>query len=455
MADRRPTIARRRLVPIAALAAVGIVLFPPPVTVAAPPWSPPAVVAGGEVRAPDLAFGTGATGLGRLGFGPTSTRILTLRTGGAAPAGARDVATVQDGPLPYGQTRTLSLRRRTASGQRTTLGYSFGRTDGTVGDARTLRTVPLRPNEARLAVAPNGNAVIAFAEDRGGRTRLWLSLRRSSSSSFSAPSVVRGSGSVRSLAVGVNDRGRWVLAYVFGAGATRTVEARLGTTAGTVGRLQTAGRQLGLATVDAVVAPTGRATVAWATHDGGEEQNEPTQLRTNVAPAGRGTFAGQVVLDRAAPGALATEPAGPSLAAAPDGTTAVGYTLSGRFVGTGVLGDANTVTPARVAVQDAAARFGAPQELAADGVVGRIAARADGAFAVPYATGVTLDPTPAPLAVALRAPDSPAFSAGEPVATDAGEASAVAFEPGPAGAPVVLYVRAAGQGAAISRRAAP
>jgi hypothetical protein len=413
------------------------------------PWSPPQATGVEQPRNPQLAFNrTGSLGVGSLGFGAAATRVLGLRAGGQPVAAARDVGSVEDGPLPYATTRTLSLRRTATNIAGTfRLGYSFGRSDTLeVGTTHALRTVALRPGEAELAVSPNGNAVIAFAEERGGATRVFLSTRRASSSRFSTPRVVRGGGSARSLAVSVNDRGRWVLAYVFGAGRTRTVEARIGTVSGAVGSLQTIGRQLGIARLDAIVAPTGRTTVAWATHDGGEEQNEPTELRTNVASAGRTRFAGQVVLDRAAPGAVATEQAPPSLAASPDGTTLVGYTLSGRFVGTGIAGDANSITPARVSVQDADARFTAPQELAADGVVGRVAARADGTFAVPYVQGAALEPTAAPLFVALgRA----TFTA-ERVADDALLESAVAFEPGTEGAPVVLYTRLVG--AAMSRR---
>ncbi|WP_205698753.1 hypothetical protein [Conexibacter sp. SYSU D00693] len=442
---------RHALPTLAAAAGLGVLAAP---AAAAPPWTAPQVVSDAAVRQPALAFGTGSTGVATFGFGPGSTRLLSLRAGQQPVVTAsRDVQSVEDGPLPYAQTRTVVLRRR-AVGQRTALGFSFGRQDtGAVGTVRGLRTVQLRPGEAELAVSPNGHAIIAFAEERGGSTRLWLSTRRAGASRFTTPRVVRGSGSVRSVAVSVNDRGRFVLAYVFGAGRTRTVEARLGTTGGSLGGVQTVGNQLGIASAAAVIAPTGRATVAWATHDGGEEQNEPTEVRTNVAPAGRATFAGQTILDRAAPGALATEPSPPSLAAAPDGTTVLGYTLSGRYVGTGTPGDANTVTAARVSVQDAAARFTAPQELASDGVVGQVAARADGTFAVPYATGVPLEGGPSPLFVALRAPGAATFGAGELVAEDADEDAAVAFEPGASGAPVVLFTRARASGAAIARRA--
>lgn len=436
---------RRLVLPAVTLA--GAVLAAP--AAAAPPWSEPQSVGIGFVRDPHVAFGTGSTGLATVHHGPGATHVVGLRAGQPAPLSPREPGSIEAGPLPYGQTRTVSLRRRpTNVAGRFVLGYSFGRQDGAVGSMRSLRTVLLRPREAELAVSPAGHAVLAFAEDLGGRTRVWLSTRRAGSSRFTTPRAVRGSGSARSLAVSVNDRGRWVLAYAYGAGSERTVEARLGTTSGTIGPLRRVGNQLGRATVAAVVARTGRTTVAWATHDLGEEQDVPTQLRTNVAPAGRTTFAGQVVLDRAEPRALSTEPAGPSLAAAPDGTTVVGYTLSGRSASTG-----DVATPARVSVQDDAARFAAPQALSGDGVVGQVAARADGTFVVPFVDGAPLEPAPSPLHVALRRPRASAFGPAELVAGDAAVDSAAAFEPGPAGAPVVLYVRSGQRGAAVARRA--
>lgn len=136
--------------------------------VAAPPWSAPQVVAGFEVRDPAPAYNTSSVGMATLRFGAGATRLLALQVGSAAPVVARrDVGSVVDGPLPYAATRTLSLRGVDRAGF-FTLGYSFGRSGGAVGQARTLRTVRLRPGEAELAVAPGGAAVIAFAEDRGG-----------------------------------------------------------------------------------------------------------------------------------------------------------------------------------------------------------------------------------------------------------------------------------------------
>src|SRR4051812_40273977 len=164
-------------------------------------------------------------------FGAAASRLLALRAGPAAPVvSTRDVGSVVDGPVPYAHTRTLSLRGRDRAGF-VTLGYSFGRSSGAVGSARTLRAVRLRPGEAKLAVAPGGNAVVAFAEERRGSTRVWLSTRRASSSRFTTPQS-SAEPAPRALAVSVNDRGRFVVAYVFGSARTRTVEARIGTVAG-------------------------------------------------------------------------------------------------------------------------------------------------------------------------------------------------------------------------------
>lgn len=100
---------------------------------------------------------------------------------------------------------------------------------------------------------------------------------------------------------------------------------------------------------------------------------QPTQLGTNVAPAARTTFAGQVVLDRAAPGALATEPGPPSLAASRDGRHR-------RLHARRPLRRHRRRRrrehdhAARVSVQDRDGRFTRPQELAADGGGGAVAA---------------------------------------------------------------------------------
>jgi hypothetical protein len=442
---------RRQLIPLTAIA--GSLALAGPAAAAAP-WSPPETVATTAMFAPQVAFGTGSTGIATLQFGSVglnghATRILSLAEGAGAPIRSRDVGSVYDGPCPYAGTRTLSLRLR---GE--TLGYSFGRTDGAVGSFRTLRRVNLRTNEAELAVSPDGNAIVAFAEQRSnGGTRVWVSTRRSSSSRFTTPRVIRGSGSARSLAVSIDDRGHWVVAYGLGASGGHWIEARIGALSRGIGRLTRVGDQLGTATVTALVARTGRTTVAWATHDGGEEQNQPTEIRAAVLPAGRRTFRDEAVVDRGAPGGvLASEPAPPTLAAGPDGTTILAYSLSGPYAGGGSAGTTNAVTPVRVSVQDAAARFAIPQELTADGVVGKAAARADGTFAVPYVQGVPLEPSASPVFVSLRPKGATAFGAGELVATDAAELSAAAFEPGAIGAPVVLYLKAKETGAALSRR---
>jgi hypothetical protein len=434
----------------AAAAVLAAVLAAAPAASAAPPWSAPAGITDAGAVRPDIAFGTGTGGLAAATFGEAGRQTLTLRAGKPEPAGTRRLSGVLDGPHPYGASRTLTLLRRGATGRPTTVGYAFGRLDGSLGTFHPLRTLPLRFAEARLAVAPTGDAVLAFVEERGGASRVFASWRRAGASRFTAPQVLRGTGSSRSVAVAVDARGRFVVAWTRGGGGRRTVEARLGTTARGTRNLQEVGRSLGFADVTAAVAPTGRTTVAWTTRDVGIEQNRPTEVRANVAPAGRTTFAGQVVVDRGAERVtLQSAPSGPSLAAAPDGTTILAYTLGGPYS----AARQDAITPVRVSVQDRAARFGAPQELVDDGVGGQAAAREDGTFAVPYVVGAPLEPEPSELRVALREPGATAFAAGELVAADAGGASAAAFEPGPVGAAWVAYLRTGVDGAAVSRRA--
>jgi hypothetical protein len=431
---------------------------------AAPPWSAPArLLPGGNaapapndpaVQAPDERFGAGTGGIATWTVGNVAgrqPRAIAPVTAGSPPGQGRVVNSVLDGPLPYAQTRTLSLRRGTLPGGRTRLGYSYGSTGGEVGVLRALDDVLLA--EAALAVAPNGQAIIAYVERArpGPDTRLLVAFRRRSASRFGAPRVIRGSGIQSSVAVGVNERGRIVVAYQqddLRSPGGRRVEARLGGTAGGVHALQRIGTTLGRARIEAAVAPTSRTTVAWTTADAGEEQNEPTQVRAAVAPAGSLTFRHEQLIDRG-PSGIAQGDGPLSLATDAHGGAVIAYTLNGPFI----EGDERTAV--RAALQDASARFGAPQELTADGIAGRVAVGADGAAAVPYVDGARFD-APSPLRVALRAPGQPAFASVEEVAADAApHVPSAALEPDPARTTDVLYVTQTlerAQFAAFSRR---
>jgi hypothetical protein len=423
-----------------AIAALSV-LAGSPAADAAPPWSPPAPLTPGAaaVRGPDERFGSGHGGIATWTLSHVArpeSRAIAPVTAGSPPLAGRAVTTVLDGPLPYAQTRTLSLRRSTLSGGRTRLGYSYGSTAGDVGSLRPLDDVVLV--EAALAVAANGQAIVAYIEGSGSgsETRLLVSTRRPPSSRFSAPRVIRGIGRQSSIAVGVNERGRIVVAYQqddLRSPGGRRIEARAGGTADGVRSLQRIGTTLGRSQVEALVAPTSRTTVAWATADAGEEQNEPTQVRAAVAPAGSFAFRGEQLVDRGPSGIEQAD--GPlSMDADDRGGAVIAYTLNGPFSG----GDERTAV--RVALQDASARFGAPQELSADGIAGQVAVRADGAAAVPYVEGARFDAL-SPLKVALRAPGQPTFATLEDVAPDAApQVPAAAFEPGASGTVDVLYV---------------
>lgn len=110
---------------------VGVALAAPAAAQSAAPWSAPQAIDVEQPRDPQLAFNrAGGLGVGSLGFGAAATRVLGLRSGGPPVVAARDVGSIEDGPLPYASTRTLSLRRTATNVAGTfRLGYSFGRSE--------------------------------------------------------------------------------------------------------------------------------------------------------------------------------------------------------------------------------------------------------------------------------------------------------------------------------------
>ncbi|WP_205695988.1 hypothetical protein [Conexibacter sp. SYSU D00693] len=430
------------------LAAAGAALLGLPAAAhAAPPWSPSASAnsVGNQVNDPVLRFGTGETGIATWDSSFTAgdaVDVFSVRAG-QAPQGVRAVRSIAVGPLPYGTFRTLTIRRSALGRDVTRLGFSFGDTTGKLGDARRLDDVRGLV-DVDAAVAPNGHAAVAYVERHGDGTRTLLSVRRPSSTRFSTPRVIRGSGLMRSVAVAVGASGRVVVAYNRNARGSRRVEGRLAGTGDTVRGLQDLGPSLGSSDVQAVVGG-GRVTVAWATRDVGIEQNQPTQVHAAVVPAGGQAFRDPQELDRGPAGI--EQAVGPlSLGADARGRAVVSYTLNGPFAGN----DARTAV--RAAVQGADGRFAAPQTLTEDGIGGRLAVRADGAAVVPFVEGARFGAATSPLRAAVLAPGQAQFSGVEEVAADAADqVPAAAFEPGAAGVPDVLYV-ARDQAGALSIR---
>ncbi|PTL58855.1 hypothetical protein [Paraconexibacter algicola] len=434
-------------IPALSTAALAAALLVPAAAQAAPPWTAPTQLTASAGLAPSLAFDGDGDGVASVRVGAMGREAFGVRADGTK-TWSRAASTLGAGPIPSGSGRTISLRLQKAGGaDRVLVGWSEGTTSGTIGTLRPLRTVPLRTSEYALAAATSGDAAIAFVEELGGgRSRLWFTTRRAGGT-FQTPRIIRGTGSQRSVSVSVNDRGRYVVAWSQNGTGDPRVEARMGRTSGRGNGLLNAGPSLGVARVSTLVTGTGRTTVAWGTEDGGEEQNEPTEIRAAVAPSTSFVLRPSTQIDRAADGALEGDVPSPSLAAGASGTTTIAYTLSGRFV------DNDARTPVRVSRQDARAVFGAPAELTADGTHGEITASPDGTVTVPYVLGAQLPFTDLPLQVARRTSVESAFGAPEEVTTDASPFVVSASAPGTSGAPQILYVRGAAKDVALTRRA--
>jgi|tagenome__1003787_1003787.scaffolds.fasta_scaffold20643585_1 hypothetical protein len=96
---------------------------------------------------------------------------------------------------------------------------------------------------------------------------------------------------LQDVAIGRDAVGRVLVAW---ADDTSVRVQELGT-----GPARRVGRAYGVTTVVAGLADSGRAVVAWGTHDGGEELNRANRIYVAVRDAGTASFAPAVELDRA------------------------------------------------------------------------------------------------------------------------------------------------------------
>jgi hypothetical protein len=104
----------------------------------------------------------------------------------------------------------------------------------------------------------------------------------------------QGDSPLDDVAIAVADDGSALVAYA----EDRAVLALRVSAGGRAGPETTLGWAAGVTDVVAGVAPGGRAVVAWGTHDGGEELNQPNRFFAAVRDPGTATFARAVELDR-------------------------------------------------------------------------------------------------------------------------------------------------------------
>lgn len=314
-------------------------------------------------------------------------------------------------PLPGGGSLVLTTRTSARSVQ-----LRLERLDAAGGLTRSqaLTTAP-DLSGADLAVDPRGRAVAVWAQSApradgvGDRYRLRVAVFTAAGSPAGATRTLETTRQSQTdyggqVAAAIAKDGSALVAFATARGRTRTVDLFTRARTGAFGRRLVAGPHEGGAALAATYTTTGRPVVVWGGQDGGEEANMPWRIRA-------ATLAGRTVRRQLIdPGAGADRPnAGVAVAALPGGRVAAGW---GGVVG-GELGSRH---PVRVATTDAAGRFGARQELTADGVFGGLAARADGALLATWATVSDLDAMPvAPTQAraAFRAPGAAAFAPDE------------------------------------------
>ncbi len=356
----------RRLVALAWLLALTV----PAAAMADPPWSPP-----GNVSAPHLFVdpvdvtasgdgtalawwawqdGTGAaarTGWSLASRPPGATAFGAQRS---APSGTVAVEA-------YAKTRAIALTDRAigpANVGRTRLSVAFGATSGSFGSQSTVADGP-RLDRPVLAANADGDAAIAYFQDRGtDNDAVLVSLRRAGGS-FGTPFQV-GHGAIRSVAVAVGPRGDVLVAW----DARGTIRARYkGPSSSGFQPIETISSDpTFFAQMQAAVTDGGRCYLAWSAQlltEGGSRG--PVFDEVAVRPSGHRFRAAQL-LERDGSNRSQTPIA---LALTDSRDAAVAWT--------GFDGANSRV---RVASTDPSARFGAPQDVSPagrDGVVSDLA----------------------------------------------------------------------------------
>ena len=376
--------------------------------------SPSVIVAGGGGALASWRFQQG------LGNGSRAGTEGAVRPAGAAGF-TRRVAIVPakriDRPLttlaglePYGANGAIQALILPGPGDapQARIGVRFGKVDGSFGRVRTIRVAPTYSIlRASLAVNARGDAALAWFENRGVRTdRVYVALRRAGHG-FGKPRRL-ATGRIRNVAAAVGQHGQ-VLVSWDARGVLRTrFRARGARGFGATDTIRS--RKTYNADMHPVIAPSGRAVLAWSaqfTSEGGTRG--PVFFQSATRPAGAGRFARAQLLEevpardddglghpldavvdsagtvavawRGAAGVRVKRGPAPAQTVSAPGTTAVLSDLAagpaGRLLVVWDGGVEDSASLVRAAVADGAgAPFGAPEDVSAAGRDSRFGAAA-------------------------------------------------------------------------------
>lgn len=313
----------------------------------------------------------GASTSGRVD--PPTTRILA-----AAPDTRRfrevGRARLLSRPVLYA-SRGIALlrvidaprRSRVTSAPVRRLGVSLGSVTGSLGSLQPLARVRGVPRSAALASSPRGDLAAAWVQPRGQRFVVRVALRRPGQG-FGRPSTLAAADLITGVALAYGARGDLVIAIH----RSSSCDARDDELAASVlrpgrgwGALQPLGPSDASPSIAVAVSRAGAGVVAWGTQatTDGAEVSSPFRVRAALLRSGADRFSKMQLLDRGP--AVSPSVAAVSAAIAPSGSATVAWS------GLGVTFDpANGrcyPCPVLVATARRGARFGAAEQLAANG----------------------------------------------------------------------------------------
>ena len=348
---------------------------------AAPPWSSPQDVSAAHLFVDDARIAAGGDGSalawwswqdGTGASARTGTSLASRAPGAAefgaqraAPSGLVDLAA-------YGRSRAVAAVQRPLAGQRSRLSVAFGRTSGRFDAARTV-TTGAQLRQPLVAANADGDAALAYWQDRGTRTDLVFVSLRAAGGRFATP-VRLTEGRIRSIVVAVGPDGDVLVAW----NARDRIEARFRRAgARRFGATETIRSEPTYsADLHAAVTDGGRAYLAWSAQfrsEGGDAG--PVTYEAAVRPVG-GRFRAAQLLERQ--GAQRSQ-GGIGLAAGPGRDATVAWT-----------GFDGATARVRAAVTGAGGSFGAGRDVSPAGeeaVVSDLAAAADGTRIVTWDNG--------------------------------------------------------------------
>jgi hypothetical protein len=427
---------------------------------AAAPWSTPIKIGPSTPCAPGIAYG--GTGAGIVSWtpscvsGPKRTRLASA--GGAL---LQTLPRLPAAPIvAYGANRTALVRQRLLTratdfrhDSRTRIDVAFGRTDGSVGVARTIVTIR-NLEHLEVAASPRGDLAVGWVEFRCVRSsqgecertkRLLRVAVRVAGHRFSKPVTISADRRFDDSELAATDpalafdaRGDLVVAYSGRrATAPRTllVLAKVRRAGHRFGRTLVVGPRRAVTDIAAAYGGDGTIQAVWGTQDGGEEANEPFVVRAARRAPGAARFGRSRVLDHG--GAHARPLGHVQVAISAGGVATAAWTQ--------VLGKPVSGYPVRVATTGANGRFGAAAEVAPLGAVDDLVQARDGTALLVWGRVTTADPDQAvQVMAAVRGAGDAAFGAAEAVSdADRPSVADAAFDPATGNAVVVWTARQA------------